>query len=400
VKIDRGDRLVSGLAGEKTRWEATLVELDERYVKLVGDCVLAAAFMSYCGPFPSEYRDSLVIGWITTVEAEKIPFDEAFEFHQFMAGEAVARKWQLNGLPTDKFSTENGVFVTQGLRWALNIDPQSQAMNWIKRTGEENGAKPGGKRLVVADSKDPACIRKVQESVRLGMEVLLQDVGQELDPVLDNVLNKSVIKVGNTFFVRFGDKEIEYDKNFKLYITTRMGNPHYTPEVSTKVAVVNFTVKESGLEEQCLGIVVQEEQPSLENTKNDVIQKIAANKATILELEDTILRMLSDSKVNLLEDVALTDTLQSSKDTSDSVKQALVTSTQTMRKINDTREQYRQCGRVASILFFVLNDLVKIDPMYQFSLDWYKSLFKRSIEESKEHMLQDRYKSIIKYHTL
>lgn len=218
--------------------------------------------------------------------------------------------------------------------------------------------------------------------------------------MLDNVLNKSLILVGRTLCVRFGDKEVEYDKNFKLYITTRMGNPHYTPEVSTKVAVVNFTVKESGLEEQCLGIVVQEEQPSLENTKNDVIQKIAANKATILELEDTILRMLSDSKVNLLEDVALTDTLQSSKDTSDSVKQALVTSTQTMRKINDTREQYRQCGRVASILFFVLNDLVKIDPMYQFSLDWYKALFKKSIEESKEHMLQDRYKSITRYHTL
>lgn len=44
--------------------------------------------------------------------------------------------------------------------------------------------------------------------------------------------------------MRFGDKEIDWNKDFKLYITTRMGNPHYTPEVSTKVAVVNFTVVE------------------------------------------------------------------------------------------------------------------------------------------------------------
>lgn len=229
---------------------------------------------------------------------------------------------------------------------------------------------------------------------------MLLDVGEELDPVLDNVLNKSLIKVGGITCVKIGDREVEYHKDFKLYITTRIGNPHYTPEVSTKVAVVNFTVKESGLEEQCLGIVVQEEQPSLENTKNDVIQKIAQNKETIVELEDKILRMLSDSKVNLLEDVALTDTLQSSKDTSDSVKQALISAEITMRKINETREQYRQCGRVASILFFVLNDLVKIDPMYQFSLEWYKALFKRSIEESQAHSAQDRYKGIIKYHTL
>jgi dynein heavy chain len=58
-----------------------------------------------------------------------------------------------------------------------------------------------------------------------------------------------------------------------------------------------------------LGIVVKAEQPNLENTKNEVITKIATSKATIIELEDKILRMLSESKVNLLEDVDLIDTL-------------------------------------------------------------------------------------------
>ena len=60
VKIDRGDKLISGLSGEKTRWEASLIILDEDYDQLVGNCVLAAAFMSYCGPFPSDFRDTLI----------------------------------------------------------------------------------------------------------------------------------------------------------------------------------------------------------------------------------------------------------------------------------------------------------------------------------------------------
>ncbi len=125
TKIERGEQLVSGLSGEKTRWEASLIELDEQYLKLVGDCILAAAFMSYCGPFPSEYRENLVHNWKANIDFERIPFTAKFEFSEFMAGQAVAREWQLNGLPTDKFSFENGVFVTRGLRWALNIDPQS-----------------------------------------------------------------------------------------------------------------------------------------------------------------------------------------------------------------------------------------------------------------------------------
>jgi dynein heavy chain len=87
-----------------------------------------------------------------------------------------------------------------------------------------------------------------------------------------------------------------------------------------------------------------------------------------------------------LEDVVLVSTLQTSKETSDDVKSNLESAELTMKRIDDTRETYRPCGKVASILFFVLNDLNKIDPMYQFSLEWYKNLFEKSIEESKEQM--------------
>jgi dynein heavy chain len=70
----------------------------------------------------------------------------------------------MNGLPTDKFSFENGVFVTKGLRWALNIDPQTQANNWIKRMC--------GDSLVIADYKDANYIRKIESGIVLGKQVL------------------------------------------------------------------------------------------------------------------------------------------------------------------------------------------------------------------------------------
>lgn len=65
--IDRGDELINSLAGEKTRWEAQIIELNEQYEKLIGDSILAGAFMSYCGPFPSEYRDELISSWLNMV---------------------------------------------------------------------------------------------------------------------------------------------------------------------------------------------------------------------------------------------------------------------------------------------------------------------------------------------
>lgn len=67
-------------------------------------------------------------------------------------------------MPTDDFSTENGVFVTSGLRWALNIDPQIQAAKWLKKMYDD---------LVIADTKDSDCMKKIEIGIQKGHTVLL-----------------------------------------------------------------------------------------------------------------------------------------------------------------------------------------------------------------------------------
>lgn len=74
--------------------------------------------------------------------------------------------------------------------------------------------------------------------------------------------------------IKLGDKEIDYNPDFRLYITTKLANPHYTPEVSTKATIVNFAVKEQGLEAQLLNTVVQKERPDLDKQKNELVVKV------------------------------------------------------------------------------------------------------------------------------
>ena len=163
VKIDRGEKLVQGLANEKLTWEATIDKLDDKYQKLVGDCLLSAAFMSYCGPFPADYRQDLCLNWKNMVQAEKLDYSEDYKFSSFMATDAQAREWQTKDLPTDEFSTENGCFVTKGLRWALNVDPQTSAMQWIKKMEPD---------IQIADFKDNNYMRIIEGAIRFGKKVL------------------------------------------------------------------------------------------------------------------------------------------------------------------------------------------------------------------------------------
>lgn len=60
LKLDRAKSLVDGLGGERARWEGSIAALETALANLVGDCLLAAAFLSYCGPFDSSYRSKLL----------------------------------------------------------------------------------------------------------------------------------------------------------------------------------------------------------------------------------------------------------------------------------------------------------------------------------------------------
>lgn len=110
--------------------------------------------------------------------------------------------------------------------------------------------------------------------------------------------------------------------------------------------------------------------------------------------------MLSVAGDSLLDDLDLLSTLQSSKATATSIEESLLVSEETEKDIDLAREEYRPCAQRAAILFFVLNDMSLIDPMYQFSLDAYVTLFMLSIEKSPKSLkLPERIESLNEYHT-
>ncbi|NXJ14869.1 DYH7 protein, partial [Odontophorus gujanensis] len=390
-KMQRAEQLIGGLGGEKTRWNDTALELARQYINLTGDILISSGIVAYLGAFTSSYRKIQTKKWTLLCKEKNIPCSEGFSLTATLGEPVEIRAWNIAGLPSDTFSIDNGIIISNARRWPLMIDPQGQANKWIKNMEKANS-------LHVIKLGDPQFVTTLENCIQFGSPVLLENIGEELDPILEPLLLKQTFKQSGCTCICLGDSTIEYAPEFRFYITTKLRNPHYLPEISVKVTLLNFMITSEGMQDQLLGIVVARERPDLEGEKQALILQGSVNKRQLKEIEDKILEVLSASEGNILEDETAIKILSSSKVLANEISEKQAVAEETEKMIDATRMGYRPISVHSSILFFSITDLANIEPMYQYSLVWFINLFIMSIDNSeKSEDLQTRLK-ILKDH--
>jgi dynein heavy chain len=374
-RLGRAIILIDSLAGEKGRWIESADKLSSQMGRLVGNMILSAGCVAYLGPFTFQYRQRICANWVKLCNDLKIPVDPKYALQDTLAEPVTVRDWNIKGLPADEFSTENGLFATMGRRWPLMIDPQGQANKWVRNMQKENN-------LQIIKLTESAFLRALENAIRYGASVLLENVQEELDPSLEPVLLKQIFKKGGQWLLHLGDSDVPYSPDFRFFITTKLANPHYMPEVCIKVTIINFTVTLTGLEDQLLVDVISNERPDLEQKNAELVLSIADYKKGLKELEDKILFMLANSKGNILDDQELIDTLAASKVTSEETNIAMADAEKTQNEIKGIREKYRCVATRGSVIYFVIASLALVDPMYQYSLQFYAGLFRLRLKNA------------------
>ena len=410
-RLSLAERLVHGLSSEKVRWGNEVETLRENDVSLAGDVLLSAAFVSYIGAFNAPLRASLWSKkWIDDLNSREIPVTNDIDPLGQLTNDAEVANWLNQGLPADRMSKENGAIITSCSRWPLIIDPQLQGIKWIRRMEETrlglndeaeeeseeedfgvpvNAAGKKGKaskgRLVVIQMTQKHWLRKIVEAIQNGWPTIVENLGEEIDSVLDPVLMRTVYRKGRNLFMQIGGQEVAYDESFRLYLQTKLSNPHYRPEIAAQTTLINFLVTEKGLEDQLLAKVVEQEEPELEESSAQLRLDFNRYKIQLLKLEDELLERLANAPDDILSDVALIEGLEDTKRTSSEINQAVEKGNEMQKNIDEARNQYVPVASEAAMLYFLLNELGSIDHMYQYSLDSYLVFFFKALERAEKN---------------
>ena len=397
TRANMADRLVNGLADEKVRWTRAVESFGLQESQFVGDVMLASAFVSYVGAFNLTMRHSLVSDkWIPDLVERKIPMTQGMQPLTMLVDDAGIAQWATQGLPSDTMSIQNGAIVCNCKRWPILIDPQLQGITWIKGKHlkevfaerpadldpeeEWTAPSPTITEMVLIQMTHPRDLNHVEIAISNGDAIMIENLGEEIDAVLGPVLERAVTRRGRSMVIKVGDKEVEYDPAFKLYLQTKLSNPHYMPQVCAQTTLINFMITIDGLQEQLLALVVRKERPDLEEQKMSLIEQQNGFKLKLKELEDELLYRLASSQGDILADVELIEGLERAKVTASDINEKAKVALETEVAIATSRKVYVPVAARGALTYFLVDQMWCLDHMYRFSMSNFVASFCKGMD--------------------
>ncbi|XP_019521077.1 PREDICTED: cytoplasmic dynein 2 heavy chain 1 [Hipposideros armiger] len=362
--IKAAEVLINQLDREHKRWNAQVVEITEELATLPKRAQLAAAFITYLSAAPEGLRKTCLEEWTKSACLEK------FDLRRFLCTESEQLIWKSEGLPSDDLSIENAIVILQiiGVKsWSrvcpFLIDPSSQATEWLKTHLKDS-------RLEVINQ---------QQNTEYSIQLIV-----------------SFKKIGPRYVVQIGDKIIDYNEEFRLFLSTRNPNPFIPPDAASIVTEVNFTTTRSGLQGQLLALTIQHEKPDLEEQKTKLLQQEEDKKIQLAKLEESLLETLATSQGNILENKDLIESLNQTKASSALIQESLKESYKLQIFLDQERDAYLPLAESASKMYFIISDLSKINNMYRFSLASFLRLFQRALQNKQDsENTEQRIQSLI-----
>ncbi|EGW31386.1 cytoplasmic dynein heavy chain [Spathaspora passalidarum NRRL Y-27907] len=365
-KVERSLSLLNSLTNERERWKGSIKRFADQRERLIGNSLLVAGFLAYCGIYDQKGRQLLVQAWKNKLNKSGIVYDEELTVSQYLTNANESLKWVNSGLLNDELNIDNFSL----LKWSqtpLIIDPTSSIVEILVRSYSP-------KTVTVTSFLHDGLIHQLENALRFGGLIVIEEC-QYYDPILDPILRGEIHKQGGRLMARLGEQMVDFSPNFRMILSTKDGHIKLPAFVSSRTNIVNFTVTIGSLETRALDIALRVAKPDIEKQREELISLNGEYHARLQTLEEELLNSLSDSIGNILDNDKLVETLETLKAESSLISEKLSHAKEIILNVEEARNQYQEVAKHASIIYSVLELLGGISSFYNVSLSRFISLF-------------------------
>jgi dynein heavy chain 1, cytosolic len=374
TKVERAESLLKSLSHESQRWSKSSEGFQTILQSLVGDGLLMAAFLTYAGFFDFKTRLSLIVKWKKTLDTLGIEFRDDLGMLESLSKTADRLHWQSQGLPGDQLSLENGVILDNCVRFPFVIDPSGQAIDFLTK-------KYADQKIQKTSFLDKAFMKTLAGAIRFGTTLLVENV-ETIDPVLNPVLNKEIQRTGGRSIVRIGTEDVDYSPKFSIILSTKNPAVQLTPDLCSRVTLVNFTVTPASLQSQSLSRIVKSEKPELETQRSNLLKIQGEQNVKLRELEDQMLAKISAVEGSILDDDRVVDGMEVLMKEGGQVEEQISKSAEVMMQVQSAVGEFEPLANICRDLFVLLSAMREIFFLYEFSAGMFAAILQNALERT------------------
>ena len=386
-KVNRAEALLQSLDIEKDRWQATSSSFDLQMGTLIGDCLLAAAFLTYGGIFDHKLRRSLMLQWMETLEALNIPYRADLNMIAYLSSPAEQMRWKGQGLMPDDLAIENAILLERFDRYPLVVDPSGQATQFLM-------SKYASQKISMTSFLDASFLKNLASAIRFGTPLLVNDV-ESVDPILNPILNKELQKTGGRILIRLGSEDIDFSPKFFIILTTRNPSARFAPDLCSRVTLVNFTVTPASLEAQTLSAVLKAERPDVDYRRTEILRLQGEQSVKLRELEESLLNQISAVQGAILDDDSVIKALEQIKSEAADLMREVSKTEEIMAQVKVISSLYEPLAITLSSVYFAMEALADVHFLYQFSLQLFLEMTSKVLKTASSSSLTTQPSTVL-----
>ncbi|KAJ2996813.1 hypothetical protein HDV02_006191 [Globomyces sp. JEL0801] len=372
VRVSRSMQVLDNLSSEKSRWSESKESFAAQMDTLVGDVLLASAFTAYVGYFDQNNRQNLLNLWKNRLEESKISYQKKLSLPEYLSSAEERSQWVNNHLPDDKLCIENAVMISKKQRYPLLIDPAGQALSFLQSFYKSRS-------IVTTSFRDISFLKSLESALRFGNPIIIQDV-EDYNPILNTVLNKELKRSGGRNLIKLGKKEIDFSSSFELFLFTKNPNLAFTPDISSRVTFINFTITPASLTVQCLDKFLKVDRPDIDKKRKDLLKLQGEFQLRLHFLERALLNSLNETDGNIMDDENAMRTLEVLKEEATEILLKVAETDKILVEVDTVTDLYQPLAQKSSAIYFCIEQLEKLELFYQFSLEYYFQLFEKVLD--------------------
>ncbi|XP_077973667.1 uncharacterized protein LOC120348568 isoform X2 [Styela clava] len=383
-------------------------ELDESVTveQVLTNCILAAAFQTYCGGMTIDARRRMVSFYTHVCKHYELPLPHKMLFTNYRLQEFIfepteVQSIRMKKLPTDNQSLENACVLAameSNMTWCLICDPTTKIVDWINGYFSPDMSKENHDD--VPEEPTPHLVQVLYRDLRSQFETSLSE-GQILlvtycdvealarDDRFHQLFRcRSAFLKGNTpFKMMVGDHEVECNPNFRMFLHTTSLPQHVPPELAAYTTLLYNQTTRDGIKTELLDRFMRHEKPRLRDEWTNMQIEKSRNMKVLAELQNQLKDILVGGH-RLLNDLNVTHKLTEIKKNYDDAMEMQTKIANAEESIERAKEGFTEIAIRGSVLYQTVTSMSIVNPLYYTSWQRFMGLYDENIRQSERSSLK------------